>query len=748
MNILRGGHLSNLVYKLELDIPYKLQEKWDQTPSAQILEEFPELDFHRLQDTNFSATPEGQKLAIAYTELCGDILSNQNERGTDRHITNDGRELPRPQVPLSQHPIIEALVAGEVAVDRPKPKYSFGPSDLTDVILDSDSQPAHAALVKAINTRLPEGQRYAFDGPNEFQHKQRNIWSILHAYKEAHLDNQRRGLLRNDLVTILEAYTTDGEIATSIRQENDKRQAERSWREGDISEVHQVKEIVGDIIKVGMAAPDLEITARVEALISQYLSNNGRELVNTQDVLVLTRADLMLVVIDAIKEVTNASHSDVFERIGTIVFGSETIGMQLRAFAEQGIQAYEIHNSPEVLKAQLGLRKFDLSFERDKNPEEVRARRALDELVRPANQLLEGQRRTKNQLLFNLLGQFVQSGALRSQNRDAAWFFKGLVQRIDFKDYKMSKLPEEYHSLIVLGNNPDVLIPQKNNILWHMHEQFEYVESEAAYLLIPVIMDMYQVALGPVDAIRLPEKETSHGLSAASAIVRKHGHGMFKAASQDQLQTLARYAMGIRDHAERIATGALLNDGESDIDMSNLQDWQKETIGHLRNVMRDLKEVEAHYEQYLHIEEVKVFPHVYYPWLLQQLTPFWQKMQWEVGPGNRPSFDIRGLYDALENHIRNRLVIRKPEGYPEDFDILEEGHLDTLLLECYNRMVVPHDIKYNTTVWQEGLTFMLRAVSHMPPSVMEGIKAKYPNSEFANYLEAEYKRWNETEDIH
>ncbi len=168
----------------------------------------------------------------------------------------------------------------------------------------------------------------------------------------------------------------------------------------------------------------------------------------------------------------------------------------------------------------------------------------------------------------------------------------------------------------------------------------------------------------------------------------------------------------------------------------------------LGDVMRELKSVGENYERYLRIEAVKVYPHVYYPWLIEQFVPFWQKMQWEVGEGNRPSRDISELYRVLEDHVKSKLVLRKPEEYAEDFDAIEEGHVDTLIREGYQRMIVPHDIKYNGTVWREGMSFMHAAVAYMPPTLLEQIRAKYPNTPFAEYLEKEHERWNKEEDIH
>lgn len=745
---LTGGHVSNLVYSLGVDIPYDQQRDWYSAAPVEIFARFPELDYRRLQDEEFRATPEGQKLLKEYTELCGDIVANQNKRGLERNITRDGRELPRPQIPLSRHPIIEALVVDELSIDRPKPKYDFGPSDLTDLVLDSDSQPAHESLVTAINSRLPEGHRRVFDGPDEFEHKHRNIWSILRAYKEAYGDDQRRDLLRRDLARIMNAFTGDGEIATSVREENVAwREKSRSWgSDKDSTEVYEVKDIVRDLIKIGVTAPDPEIVARAEDLIALYVPENGNELTRP-DALALSRADLMLVLIDALKEVSIGTQPGVFERTGTRVFRDSAIGEQLRGFVETRIEAIKMRSTPEVFLAAAGLRKFDLLLGDKKSPEEVEARRHFDQLVRPANQLIEAQRQAKNQLLLRLLGQLAGSGTL-GQSSEAVGLFAGFVKRVEFSDYHMRELPAEYQTLMELVNNPGLTERQRNDILWQMQNQFEYVESEAAHLLVPVILDMYQVALGPVDAVRLPTRDTAHGLAAATHIVRNHGHEMFKSASQEQLETLANYGRAIRAHAVSIATGAMLTNGEIDADRADLLAWQKESLINLRNAMRELQSIKEHYEKYLRAEAVKVYPHVYYPWLLEQFVPFWQKMQWEVEPGNEPSHDINELYRVLEDHVQNKLVFRKPEEYTEDFDTLEEGHVDSLLKECYERMVVPHDIKYNTTVWQNGLSFMHAAVAYMPPVLLERIKAKYPNTPFVEYLEKEHERRNKEEDIH
>jgi hypothetical protein len=176
---LKGENLLSLVNYLNLDIPYEKRSNWYEISKEKIFMSFPEFDYRRLKDQEFCISPEGQKLYQAYSKLMGTILANQYRRyDKDRNI----------QIPLSRHPIIEALVIDELSFDRPKPKYNFGPSDLIDFVLNSDSEPAHSSLIKTIITRLPEEYRQVFDGPNEFQHKHRNVCSVLNRYRELYED--------------------------------------------------------------------------------------------------------------------------------------------------------------------------------------------------------------------------------------------------------------------------------------------------------------------------------------------------------------------------------------------------------------------------------------------------------------------------------------------------------------------------------------------------------------------------------
>lgn len=140
------------------------------------------------------------------------------------------------------------------------------------------------------------------------------------------------------------------------------------------------------------------------------------------------------------------------------------------------------------------------------------------------------------------------------------------------------------------------------------------------------------------------------------------------------------------------------------------------------------------YNAYLHLEEVKVNPHIYYPWIMNKLTPFWYKMQREVAPENRPHNDMRTLYQMLQQHIVNKLDIRQ-EPYPKDYDVFADGNLGSFLVTCYEQMIVPHKMGYYGVVWNEGRTFMHYAVAFMPESIVQKFRAEYGEQHpFVDYL--------------
>ena len=741
---LTGRDLGSLVYKLDLDVPYEKRKNFDTASPERILRDFPELDYRNLQDEEFLNSDYGQVLLRAYAELSGDILANRF-RQSESVITPDGVELPRPLIPLSRFPIIEALMIDEVSLDRPKPKYSFGPNEIRDIILRSDSTAAINSLVRSINTRLPEGQRRPFDGPDEFEYKHRMTVDLLRQYRTVWNDPEQRQVFKESILTVMDAYTGNGEIAESVRGEYAKAVA-RGAGDYATGDLYKVKEIVSSLIEIALAAPDGDLINQAEELIAIYVPSGGKSIVREIDPLSLTRADLMLTLLDSLNLADQNSHPDAFESVGRQVFADPEVAGQLRDFASTLVRIDKIRKTPKVLLALAHWRKFSHAFDDKEKRQNEAARSAYEKVLVPATQLSENLRQARNKFLLEYLNGLNQNGSEILDDRGQRKVFSGLVKRVEISHYNMRELPEEYFALITLAETPELDARLKGDIVWHIAQKFEYVDDTAAGMMIPAVLDICRVMLGPVGNTVMPTAETDHGLAAAAFLVRKHGHSMFKKASSDQLETLETYSNTLKNLAVQVAADELLPEKSGERPAGNYAEWKKQTLDNIRNAAREFNEMSEYYKGYLHIEAVKVKPSIYYPWLLGKLAPFWQKMQWEVGPGNQPRSDIRHLFATLQDYIKNRLVIREGD-YPDRFNAIDEGQLDTFLLEMYRQMIVPHDIKYNTTVWQEGLSFMHYSVAYMPDTLLKEIVAKHRGSDFAAYLEREHKRWNREENV-
>lgn len=747
-------HLKESTYGLNLNVGYREQQQWNDRSVEEVLDAYPALDYRRLSSDQFRNTDEGRKLLQVYTEMCGKIKARLNQKGRlERTITVEGQIKPRPMIPLTKHPIIEALVATEFQLDRPRAKYDFGPSDIIELVIDSDSARVHQALVQSVTSRLPEEFRNVFDGPSEFQHKRNTIQLLLYAYQEAWNDEQRRALLRDDFLAVHAAYTTEGEIVQTLWVENEAyRESSKRWsssgKPSDSPEFNQLRTITHDLIRVGLIAPDPEIVAITEKLIESSLgiTVHGDEKLPS---VALSQAELKLIVIDALGQVSAASNTEALRWAASVAFGDELTGDRLQALADMKYQAEAILNSPAVQLAYRAVRKFVYSLsDEEKSEEQIEAKAGLSRAREPVENLENQKRRQLNQFLLEQLRDLVRQNGQEGDATDPR-LFSGFVSRLKFNAYHMTALPSEYHELVTLAKDQAVSLDQRSTIAWHIYEQFQYIDSSAQHLMLEVLPELFEVLLGPVDAVPIPEAGVDHALAAVTQIVHKHGKRIFQSATQQQLETLGQYEVQLRMHAERVAAGGLINEPEAEglsQSLGEVGEWQKDTLRVLEGVIREIQTIGTYYAEYLHIEAVKVSPHIYYPWMLEQLEPLFRKLGWEVAPGNRPSRAIVELNQVLENIVKHSLVIKPADEYDEDFDPIEEGHLDTLLLEGYSRMVVPHDIQYNGTVWREGLGFMYLAVAFMPPALLERIIAKYPNTKFGEYLRNVHDRWNKDSD--
>lgn len=723
-----GEDISSVVFELDLDIPYEKRKEWRKKTPAEIFEEVPELDYRRLEDEAFRESPEGQKLQECYRKILGYKLAQHYTSGR-REITAEGIVIPKPVIPIARFPVVEALLADEISANR----HNLGTSDVHKVVVRSDSAVAHEALVGSITTRVPKEDRHVFDGPGEFYYKQRDVTSLLHEYEKNYGDDIQQEQFKEYLITILRGYSNSGAIATEIRHEWQARvESGNDWTP---AEVLGVKDIVKDIMITGLASPD------AEEFIAIYMPDFEKGLVLETDPMTLTATEQKIMLLEALGKISSHSQSDVFERMGTRIFQDPSIGTTLREIAELRIQASQKWDTPQIRLARRNLGSYMTD-----SPEEAEAKARLDELTAPAEALYEQAHIKLNNLLIGYLSNMADSGALNGERNDTSYLFGELLKKVYIGDtYRMEALPEVYQDLTALAERADIPDAQKSTILWHVASRLEHGGSKIGKFLTPAIIDIYRIMLGPVGQLRLPTKETSSGLEAANVIAR--GTAVFKHASQDELLTLASYKVELASLVGRINSGAVPAEtgiAEEGADEA-FRDWQHQHMKNAANVVRKMSQLEELYTEYLHLEEVKVKPQVYYPWLLERFAPFWSKMQWAMDSGNEPKPNVSRLHAVLEDHVANLLVLQEGD-YAEDFDAVNEGHVDSLLLECYERMVLDHDIQYNNTVWQEGLPFLSYAVSMMPSRLVEQIRQAHPDDSrydrFLDYVEKTRARWN------
>lgn len=568
---LRGGDLNTLVNYLGIDIPYDRRESWYEIPAKLILIKHRELDYRRLIDDRFRKSDKGQKLMQAYEYVQGDILARKYE-SYEPVITDTGEES-EPVIPLSKHPVIEALIINEVLLDRPDRN---GPRMAVSIALDSDSKPAHQALVKNLTTRVPKGQIRVFEDPREFEYKRDRVSDILRKYQKAK-NPKRRELLRDDILELMNAYTGDGVIAKSVREDYRSQVANRTEESWARSDSDIVKEIVVDMLSVAIASPDAELNKRAEDIIKKYLPEQKGAVVRDEDLLVLSREHLMLALIDAVDLVGKDSNLQLIESLGTLIFEDETVGAQLRNFAQMRMRIITERSKPNVLKI----------FDRFRHS----SRGHLTDV-----DLLKAMKRD---FLLTQVEKIANIQKQRKLTDGEAWMFECLIKRIKLGEYHMRNLPPEYYRMMALAKSGDLTERQISTIVWQIYESFKYLGEEAVPLMIKVVQDICESAFGPIDAVRFPTTETSHILGAAYFLVSEYGLKMFQSARQEDLQTLENYINRIREYIreynKRIAENQPLPKGvltpEQKMDASK-QNWREDAMLNLLYVAQELEFIE------------------------------------------------------------------------------------------------------------------------------------------------------------
>jgi hypothetical protein len=683
------NELTTISYDIDPEMPYELRKDWRKQDVETILKQAPQLDYRVLRDEAFRHSPEGVVLEAAYAKAIGGVTASEYKDSGRRWRGH----TEKPVIPLTHFPLIEAIMTSEVSQHRPKSKYDFGPSEVTEFVLNSDSIAAQKSLVESLTHRLPFEQRYVFDGPNELQQKSRVIWHVRNAY-ETEINPERREAFRNYLLTILEAYQGDGEVASDVREKHVRtvEQSEGHYKSQDTGEL---QDIVKGILITGLSSDQPETFLR-----SYYTGKESMQVaVIDNDPLSLSKEDLMLVIIEVVKHVTERSSISTIEDFSQKVFSDHGVAAELATIAKLRIEAIQLGNRPEVEMARRALSPFSSTDEQRAN---------FDDALKPANELYAIATDKMNNLLIDQLEAGVMSG-----NQQSYYLVREFIKHISFGDMISGhELSASYLRLSEIAKRPEASDQFKGAVLWSMAESTKYAGDQMQQPLVQAILDGYEMLLGPVDAMRIPTYETSNALAAVTHIARQND--VFRYATTEQLDTLGAYKQGLIDISNRALNGAI-DKSEVEYDDKNENDWQKDLLSNVKNAADELDAIEGLYKKYLYIERVKVEPLLYYPWVLNQMGDFWQSMNWEVGKGNSPKPDIRALFEVMKDYVDSKLVIKQAdEIYDENFDIFQDGHLDGLLFELHRRMVPRSDIQYNSTVWQKGLPFVSNALHFMP----------------------------------
>lgn len=710
--------------KFGIDVEYPQLGKMRDMKAKDLFERFPQIDPAQLGDPAFSDSDEGKMLGRLYAHEIGQKVAQRYEQSR-KGYGDVPDEVPQ-LVPLAHFPLIEAIMVDEVSMNAPRASYDFGPREVVDLILASDSNVAQRSLVHSLTRRLPEGQRRVFDGPHELQQKRSVISSIRHAFERSDVDSQRYNELREQLLTVLEAYQADGSMAKEVRADH-AIEVERgvSWH----SDTSELKDIVKDIMISGLKSMHPEVfirqyVAETEASVSLY----------ENDPLALTKSDLAEVIVFALESLDSYGQPAVFESFGREVFGSEEIAQSLQRIASLRVRGREMFDQPAIHVARRALRRGSFGDDND-------AREAYNLAVGPAEDVLRQAQLELHTLLLDYLADIADQNCLDGQHHDEARIFKEFVKHIRIKSgLDVDVLGVEYGRLMEIAAHANVPTDAQATILWHIAEQTKFSSEESSHLLVQTVLDGYKLLLGEPDNVRMPDHRTSHALSALSYIAQENN--IFKYASTEQLDILGQYKQGFNALVER-SLGASITDGADDFVNSGKvkTEEEKEFVWMLDSVAREIQSLEKMYEKYLYLEDVKEKPHVYYPWLLRKMAPFWHSMQREVGPGNRPTQPITALYEMLKDHVENKLVLSDEDKLVEGFDVMKDGNLGSLLFELYKRMIPRTDIQYNNTVWQQGMPFVHTAIAMMPKTSLEQMKAAYSHeTNFISYIESVTKK--------
>ncbi len=255
----------------------------------------------------------------------------------------------------------------------------------------------------------------------------------------------------------------------------------------------------------------------------------------------------------------------------------------------------------------------------------------------------------------------------------------------------------------------------------------------SAYLLIPILKDIYRVVLGEPDVLTTPSSELARSMHSAVSVVRNNGYAMFKSLSEADLNLFEQYRIAVAKRIEQMATNAVLPEitGDTDDAREQIQD----TMMALGTISKCLEVIQKAYEEYQHFEEVKIQPNTYYPWALQSILPFFRELRWEIGSGNFHTSKQQKIHDIIQTFLTDKKL--DDDAYVEEFDCIADGNIDGFLKQLHELVIQDADLQRSSNaVWQKGVGYCRQTVSAMPETLVQQILEKHKDTAFAEYIRA------------
>jgi hypothetical protein len=660
-----------------------------------VVEQRPDIDYRKLDDPAFAQSEEGQRLQRSYARSLGPKIVKDYFRLLII-ITAEGKKIPKPQIPLAEQPVFEAIIENEILRNRWE-DIIYVIDEIIPIAAYSDSQRVHKALLLLLTERFTEEARKqpSFRGEREFDHKAKIANWLLGAYTDYYEDDSKRALLIDDLNKVLDAYTGKGKMLATVEQEEDE-----FWKRIDL---WNVKGIAARLLTVFLAAPDDELAQRAAAIIENEV--DAAETATTH-----SRSELMQICFNALGYINERTDLETYAKaVGTVFEGTE-FGERLMELARERQELERLENQPQILKIR----------DKRRNEEEIDIKE--QEALREINDKSDKYYCDKNQFLFEFIEYAMQNPEKFSLSTAD---FTYLIKKIDFPTHGIRELPAEYHRLMKIARLPNITAEQRNAIVRRIADKFKGADPKNRDLCVRVVLDIYELFMGPADGVERLDNSvlnefTLSGLEAAIWLVRADPF-IFKSADLEQLKQLDTYVQAIKRIMNKIRNNPM----------------RRHELSKLESLVWGHKDVERCYIR----QVTRADPKRYYSWFLEQLSPLLQRIQLVLESSDSPNREISDLYQTLQKYVGVRE--KSVSEYSEDFDPLKYDNFDELLLKLYEQLFSNDNVKRELFVpedlWRDDNlgSFKIEVVDNMPLDLLKSIIDKYRGTPFAKWLEME-----------